>query len=208
MEQQRLKVHTGGSYLESWRTVMHAVWRVETGDGSQGALTGEGPRPIIKIRSLEITNQHWSQIIVTLAQLGSLWSIMQWSEQEGNREIKLGNIKRCDTAKIVSLFRSNDALGISQLFEDATKIKVHGIIWQMAGFRVAGVTLVPLCVKLEIQHSQPIGIILKPNTDFSLSCPVFVSIFSDFYIFVTQSAKKGHEQTRSQGECSHFTWLN
>ena len=45
-------------WLESWRTVMHTVGRVETGDGSQGALTGEGLRPIIKIRSLEITNQH------------------------------------------------------------------------------------------------------------------------------------------------------
>ena len=88
--------------------------------------------------------------------------------------------KRCDMTKIVSLFRSNDALGTSQLFEDATKIKVHGIIWQMAGFRVAGVTLVPLCVKLEIQHSQPIGIILKPNTDFSLSCPVSCQYFHIF----------------------------
>ena len=104
--------------------------------------------------------------------------------------------------KIVSLFWSNDALGTSQLFEDATKIKVHGIIWLMAGFRVAKVTLVPLCVKLEIHHSSAHWNNIKAKYWISLSCPaVFVSIFSNFYIFVTQSAKKGHEQ--SQGECSH-----
>ena len=55
------------------------------------------------------------------------WANSSNSLAETTREMKLGNIKRHDQDCIfVQVERY--ALGTSQLFEDATKIKVHGII--------------------------------------------------------------------------------
>ena len=107
--------------------------------------------------------------------------------------------------KIVSLFWSNDALGTSQLFEDATKIKVHGIIWLMAGFRVAKVTLVPLCVKLEIHHSSAHRNNIKAKYWISplMSSSFRVNIFKFLHFCDAVSQERTRAKPRRM-----FTWVN
>lgn len=67
----------------------------------------------------------------------------------------------------------------------------------MAGFRVAPVTLVPVSVELEIQHSQPIGIILKQNTEYFFLVSSFrVNIFTFLHFYGALSQDRTRAKPR------------